>query len=386
MKVLFVDDEPRVLEALERSLRIAGVGWETRFVTSGEAALLELERSPFDVIVTDMRMPGMDGAALLAAVSERAPAVVRIVLSGQAEEGSALRVVRVAHQFLAKPCDAKTLRNVVERAGRVHCTLTDPVLRAMVGGVDRLPTALHVYRQLSDLLAREDASADAVTNVVRQDPAMASKLLQFANSAFFARSREIPDVRSAVIHLGTKTIKNLALGVGVFDAVGQKAPSPLVSIEKMQERAFAIGELAAALSDQSLRDSAFMAGLLCDIGELVLATKAPERLTRAWQAASVQSRSRVECERAEFGASHCEVGAYLLGLWGLPFPVVAAIALHHAPKEGAQTGAGLEALVSVAAGVVMGDEPDGEAITNPVLIKLRERAHQLMRQRESNAT
>jgi len=362
MKVLFVDDEPRVLEALERSLRIGGVSWETRFVTSGVAALAALDQGQFDVIVSDMRMPGMDGAALLAAVAARDPAMVRIVLSGQAEEASALRVVRVAHQFLSKPCDAKTLRQVVERTGTLHRTMTDPNLRAMLGGLDRLPSAMHVYQELSELLTRDEVSTDAVTEVVRQDPAMASKLLQFANSAFFALSRDVPDIRTAVIRLGTKTIKNLALGLGVFDTAGRKPLSPLLSVDQMQRRAFATAKIAGAIADAELSDSAFMAGLVCDVGELVLASNAPERLASAWNDSSQQNVTRVACERAAFGVSHAEVGAYLLSLWGLPFRVIEAVALHHNPQEGAQPGTGLPGLVWIAACVAAGEEPDPLAI------------------------
>jgi len=358
MKVLFVDDEPRVLEALERSLHIGGGGWETRFVNSGEAALAALDDTQFDVIVSDMRMPGMDGAALLAAVAARAPAMVRIVLSGQAEEASALRVVRVAHQFLAKPCDVKTLRQVVERTGALHRTLADPALRAMLGGVDRLPSALHVYQELDRLLAHDQVSTDAVTDVVRQDPAMASKLLQFANSSFFALSREIPDVRSAVIRLGTKTIKNLALALGVFDTVGKKIQPPLFSVEEMQRRSFAIAKMAAALADPALSDAAYIAGLVCDLGELVLASNTPERLASAWNDSTARNVTRTEAERAAFGVTHAEVGAYLLSLWGLPFRVIEAVALHHNPREGAQPGSGLVRVVWVAACVAAGEEPD----------------------------
>jgi len=386
MKVLFVDDEPRVLEALERSLRIGGVAWEARFVTSGELALEALESSSFDVIVSDMRMPRMDGATLLAAVAERDPSMVRIVLSGQAEEASALRVVRVAHQFLSKPCDAKTLRQVVERTGALRRTLTNPSLRATVGSVDRLPSAMHVFQRLSELLAEDEVSTDAVTEVVRQDPAMASKLLQLANSAFFARSREVSDVRAAVLRLGTKTIKNLALVIGVFDSCDPGAGSRLISVEQMQLRSFATAKVAAGIAERGQADSAFMAGLVCDLGELVLASKASEQLAVAWQAAAAQNLPRSHCEREVFGASHAEVGAYLLSLWGLPFAVVEAVALHHQPLDGAQPGIGLPVLVWIASCSVAGEEPDSELVQALGAGELLERARQLARPADALST
>ena len=358
-----MDDEPRVLEALERSLRISGVAWEMSFVTSGEAALAALEADRYDVIVSDMRMPGMDGAQLLTAAFERDPAMARVVLSGQADEAAAFRVVRVAHQFLSKPCDAKTLRQVVERSGMLHRTLADPGLRAMLGGVDRLPPALHVFQQLSDALAHDEVSAEAVAGIVRQDPAMASKLLQFANSAFFARSREVSDIRSAVILLGTKTIKNLALGFGVFDAVGPARGGAGSSVEELQRRAFSTAKIAsAAVAERELAETAFMAGLVCDVGELLLMCKAPDRLSLAWQASAERGVPRVVGEREIFGVSHTQVGAYLLNLWGLPFWVIEAVAEHHAPQPGARARGELPLAVWLASCLAAGEEPAAEQV------------------------
>lgn len=359
MKVLFVDDEPRVLQALRRSLAIANVPWDARFVDGGAAAVAALESEAFDVVVTDMRMPSVDGAVVLNAARDRDPSIVRIVLSGQADEAAALRVVRVAHQFLAKPCDVKLLREVVERTGALHQALADPKLRAMVGSVDRLPSAMRIFQELSELLARDDASVERVSELVQQDPAMASKLLQFVNSAFFAHSREIADVRSAVVRLGMKSVKNLVLGLGVFDTVGRwKLPKGL-SIDEMQLRAFTTARIAGGcMPDRLQADAAYMAGLVCDIGELVLAATLPDQLTQAWNLADADAaKTRLEAEREVFGVSHAEVGACLLGLWGLPFRVVEAVALHHTPEQ-CPTALGVPAVVWLASSIARGEEPD----------------------------
>jgi HD-like signal output (HDOD) protein len=359
VKVLFVDDEPRVLQALRRSLAIANVPWEARFVDGGEAALEALESEPYDVVVTDMRMPRVDGAAVLNAARDRDPSIVRIVLSGQADEAAAFRVVRVAHQFLAKPCDVKLLRQVVERTGALHHALADPKLRAMVGSVDRLPSALRIFQELSELLTRDDASVERVADLVQQDPAMASKLLQFVNSAFFAHSREIADVRSAVIRLGMKAVKNLVLGLGVFDTVGRWKLPKAISIDEMQLRAFATARIAAAsMPDRLQADAAYMAGLVCDIGELALAATLPDQLLQAWSLAGTgETKTRPAAEREVFGVSHAEVGACLLGLWGLPFRVIEAAALHHSPEE-CPSVLGLPTSVWLACTIAAGQEPD----------------------------
>ena len=139
-RVLFVDDEPRILEGLRRMLRVQRQEWEMAFAPGGEAALALMEAAPFDVIVSDMRMPEMDGATLLTKVRDRFPQVVRIVLSGHTELSTTLRVVPVAHQFLAKPCDAGTLRVAIERACHLKGLLSDDSIRRTVGALRDLPS------------------------------------------------------------------------------------------------------------------------------------------------------------------------------------------------------------------------------------------------------
>lgn len=117
IKILFVDDEPMVLQGLQRVLRPLRNEWETAFANSGQEALEKLSQEPFDVIVTDMRMPGMDGGQLLTRVKERYPHMVRIILSGQADKTMVMKSVKPAHQYLAKPCDDATLRASLQRPG-----------------------------------------------------------------------------------------------------------------------------------------------------------------------------------------------------------------------------------------------------------------------------
>jgi HD-like signal output (HDOD) protein len=343
MRVLFVDDEPRVLEAIERTLFQLDTDWEVNFAESGAAALTLLEHTPCDVIVSDMRMPGMDGAALLSHVCEKYPQIVRIVLSGQTDEAAAIRVVRVAHQFLTKPCSSDTLRQVIERTRELRAWLSDERLQAVAGRIDRLPSPPRLFSELSKALDDDTASPDSVANIVREDPAMSSKILQVVNSSFFSSATNISDVRAAVVRLGLKTIRNLALGIGAFDAVGKSAgPS---AVEALQVRALSIATLASRIAQgREDSDAAFMAGLVCDIGELVLAGNSGLEPTGSMAAVGP--------------VTHAEVGAFLLGLWGLPFRIVEAVANHHAPMRNAYHRLGLPQIVWLAACLVEGQEPD----------------------------
>jgi HD-like signal output (HDOD) protein len=343
VKVLFVDDEPRVLEAIERSLFQLDVDWDVSFASGGAAALVELEQGHFDVVVSDMRMPGMDGAALLTQVCEKYPHIARIVLSGQTDEEAAFRVVKVAHQFLAKPCSSETLRQVIDRTRELRNWLGDERLQAAVGRLDRLPATPRLFSELSQALDDESASADTVAAIVRQDPAMSTKVLQVVNSSFFSSGTPVSDVRAAVLRLGMKTIRNLALGIGAFDSVSKLNGRGAIAVEALQKRSLSIAQLASRIAKgREDTDAAFMAGLVCDVGELVLASSPAA-------AGEPQSSDSV---------THAEAGAFLLGLWGLPFRIVEAVANHHAPLRNAHDRLGLPQIVWLAACLVYGDEPD----------------------------
>ena len=344
MKVLFVDDEPHVLEALQRSLFQLDVEWEPSFAGNGAAAIEALEQDAFDVIVSDMRMPGMDGAALLEHTRDKYPQIARIVLSGQTDEIAAIRAARVAHQFLVKPCGAETLRRVIERTLELSAWLNDDALRAQVGKVERLPSTPRLFAELSKLMDDDTATVDSVVRVVRQDPAMSSKLLQVVNSSFFARSSNVSDVRTAVLRLGLKTIRNLALGIGAFDAAGALANSA-ISVEKLQQRSLKIARLASRIATgRDDPDAAFMSGLTCDIGELIVTDPTPAEQTEPTQRA----------------ITHAKVGAFLLGLWGLPFPIVEAVSNHHTPEQNPYDRLGLPQIVWLSSCLVHGVEPDPE--------------------------
>jgi len=349
MRVLFVDDEPRVLEAIERTLFQLDLDWEVSFAEGGSAALQELAQGRFDVIVSDMRMPGMDGAALLGHVCEKYPHIARIVLSGQTDEAAAFRVVQVAHQFLAKPCSSDTLRQVIERTRELRSWLSEERLQATVGRVDRLPSTPRLFNALSKALDDESASSDTVAAIVRQDPAMSSKVLQVVNSSFFSSGSSVSDVRAAVIRLGMKTIRNLALGIGAFDAVGKNSGRSCASVEELQKRSLSIAQLASRIArGRDDADAAFMAGLVCDVGELLLST-GPEP-----EASSSEERAQLQAD----AVTHAEAGAFLLGLWGLPYRIVEAVANHHAPLRNAHDRLGLPQIVWLSACLVQGTEPD----------------------------
>jgi HD-like signal output (HDOD) protein len=333
-RILFVDDEPRVLEQLRQMLESQKDQWDMAFAPSGKAALTLLDASPFEVVVSDLAMPGMDGAALMKIVCERHPAIVRIVLSGPQEMETALRAVPVAHQFLLKPCDPNMLRVAVERATSLSNILSNKLLANLVGSVKDLPVLPRTYMALRRKLAEPDASIREVVNIVEQDVAISAKVLQLVNSAFFGLPREVSSVKTAVGFLGIDTLQNLVLSAGVFSIFDQLEKLPGFSCEELQAHSQLTVKIAGQIpASAHVRGIAVVAGMLHDVGKLVLATRAPEHFRRALKGAETEGRPLHAVETELMGGSHAEVGAYLLGIWGLPSPVVEAVAHHHHPAR-----------------------------------------------------
>jgi len=333
-RVLFVDDEPRILEGLRRMLRSQRNEWEMAFAPGGEAALAIMEAAPFDVVVSDMRMPEMDGATLLTEVRNLYPQVVRIVLSGHAELSAALRVVPVAHQFLAKPCDAGTLRVAVERACHLKGLLSDDSIRRTVGALRDLPSLPRTYEALTEGLADPDASLQNLARIIEQDVGVSAKILQLVNSAFFGIAHSVTNIEHAVVYLGINTIRSLVLSLEIFRVFAPKAPVPGFHLESLHTHARLSAYIAARLPVPShLAEIAMAAGMLHDVGKLVLAWKFPDRFKRLLAQAAEERLPLYKVEEREHGFSHAEIGGYLLGLWGLPYILVEAVALHHGPNR-----------------------------------------------------
>lgn len=348
-RVLFVDDEQRILEGLQRLLRPQRQVWDMVFAVGGAAAIKELESGWFDVVVTDMRMPEIDGAALLHHVKENYPHMVRIVLSGHAELDSVLRVVAVAHQFLTKPCQPDVLKDAVERACELQALLDNPSLRRLVGQIGALPSRPAEYTSMLRILDDPETSLGDIARVVRRDMAMSAKCLQLVNSAFFGLASHIGNVERAVAYLGVNMIKSLMLSAQVFGLFKVDPRLADLCYKVIPSHALHTAAVASRLvGDRQLSDGAFEAGALGDIGVLVLAAVAPDAYVEILAEAAKSDRYVFEVEREHFGCSHAEIGAYLLGVWGLPYTIVDAVARHHVPREVVSGGVDLSGALHIA--------------------------------------
>ena len=340
-RILFVDDEPMVLSALQRSLHSMRKEWEMVFVGGGLEALQLMERDPFDIVVTDMRMPVMSGAHLLECVKLRFPQCLRIVLSGQADREMIIRSVDPTHQYLTKPCDVTDLKARIARAFAVRELLQNPELRGLVSKMEALPSLPSLYVALSNELKKDEASIDTIEQLISEDMAMTAKILQLVNSAFFGLQCRVSSARQAVQLLGLETIRALVLSAHVFD----KFPSDILGdgdLSYWWKHSLAAANYANDIAklervDKHLAEDCFTSALLHDTGKVILASILDSKYRKVLMLVKSAGKGLMDAEVEILGCSHAEIGAFLLGLWGLPENVIEGVAFHHQPSRSFQS-------------------------------------------------
>ena len=335
-RILFVDDEANILQGLRRMLHPMRREWDMTFTEDGQAALEILAQDHFDVVVSDMRMPGMDGAQLLNHVMTQYPQTVRIILSGHSDRDIILGSVGSTHQFLAKPCEAEILKTTVARACTLRDFLADETLKRVVSGMQCLPSLPTLYLEVVEEAEAPNGSLEKIGKIIERDMAMTAKVLQLVNSAFFGLRRQVSSPLQAVSLLGIDTIKALILSAQVFGHFHLQH-TPSFSLHDLWHHSMAIAACTKRIAQSEncqrpLMNAMFMAGLLHDVGKLVLAANLPQQYEEALQRMQTEGLADWQVEQAVLGTSHAEVGAYLLGLWGLPEPIVEALAFHHSPS------------------------------------------------------
>jgi putative nucleotidyltransferase with HDIG domain len=370
IRILFVDDEQHVLDGLLRLFRPQRQVWDMLTANSGAQALDLLAHEQVDVVVSDMRMPVMDGAQLLAQVQQLQPKTVRIILSGQSERERALRRVGPCHYYLTKPCDHQRIREVIERACALRVFLGGPPLDAWKPDDDGLPTLPQIYLGMMAELQSQDPSLVRLSALIEQDIAMASSLLHTVNSLAFGLNRTVASISEAVALAGMECLRAMVLGLHVFSTCGRQPGSGL-DVVNLWHHSVATARLARAMVQaehgaMEVAEAAFTAGLLHDSGQMLLAARDPSAYAAVIRTCTAET-SLSEVETAVCGVRHEQAGAWLLLDWGLPDDVVEAVAWHHDPSR--IPGNTLNALTAVhLADMLLHDVPEAARAVDPGLL------------------
>jgi len=331
--VLFVDDEENVLTGLKRTVRSLRHEIDASFVHSGQQALQFLAENECDVLVTDMRMPGLDGAELLREVASEYPQIIRILLSGQCDLDSFIGSACPAHQLLAKPCEADALKRTIERTIALRSLLNDESIRCIVMQMNTLPSPPTLYLRIEEELQQANSSMQRIGAIIGEDIGMTAKLLQLVNSPFFGFNRNIDSPAQAAALLGSNMVQFIMLHLQTF-AISE--PGLERVMEQISEHCMQVAKLARAITKLEGQSSAsclhaYLGGMMHDLGRLIIAVNMPEDFHAITTQVEYSSHPAWKIEQQQIGATHAEIGAYLLALWGLPEHVVEIVRFHHTP-------------------------------------------------------
>ncbi len=340
MRILFVGDDTVFPADLVDLVRDMGDDWDVQRCADAGAAMAHVSAVDVDVVLVPPSLPDLAPATLLGQIRTLRPATSRMaVIEGSATPPT--RIIGLAHRFLPAPPAPELLLESIGSLEELRELVDNPVLRDRIGRVEQLPSPPQLYLRLMHALEHdEQTSAADIAGLVAGDPAIAAKVLQLCNSAFFSSGRTITDLRAAVTRLGIATLRDLVLASEVF-----AMPAPAgVDRTALQQRALVASRLAKRMLPESSAELGATAALLADIG-LLLPGVRDERQPAA---------------EGEDRPGHTEAGAYLLGLWGLPMPIIEAVAFHRRPSRSSSRSFWVTGATHVAMALASGEEPDHE--------------------------
>ena len=331
-RVLFVDDEPNILGAMRRMIRMHRPSWNILCAQSGESALECLNENPVDVVVSDMMMPGMTGGELLEKIRQRFPGTLRIALSGQVGLPEVLESIRCVHHYISKPCSAETLAEKIETALEAGSFIPDRQLRERVANPASIPVQASIHERLMTELEKPEPSIEVIIDQLKQDISLTATMLSLVSSPFFGLSRKLESISQAFSMLGLEVIRGIL--PSSLLSPQEHAGIPGFSLELLNDHSRRVRSVAGQLAihagaSREVASRSFISGMMHDFGKTILATTCAQKFSEAVDLVEKRPCTLCQAEQDVLGTTHAEVGAYFLALLGLDRKIVHAVRNHH---------------------------------------------------------
>jgi HD-like signal output (HDOD) protein len=340
------------LETLQPSLAALGTAWDCVVTPDAVTALAALAQAPFDAVVANLSPGGIDDAELLRQAAIQYPRTARFALAGVADRETVVNCIGAAHQFISKPWKPSELVSIVERSLALDAWLATDKLRSFVPRLGKLPGLPSTYFEVIKRAESPNSTVESIAEVIARDPALTARLLQMANSPACGLNQKVTSPAEAVSILGLETVKSLVLCLQLY---GRTSPVPgaSFSLDELWDHSFRVAKLSArivlrCINSERMASEAYTAGLLHNIGQIVLATNLAGEYSAVVEVSRAQKWPLQEVELEQMGVTSSQVGAYLLGLWGMPLPLVEAVALHLSPASATMPDFSLLTVVHVA--------------------------------------
>lgn len=348
-KILFVDDEILILKALRRLLE--DTEFSVRTAENGAEALSMLAEENADLIVSDLKMTGMDGYELLRIVREKYPSMIRVVLSGNFDEGMLLKIQHksLARLYLLKPWHNEELLASIRQLFEVEKMLQKRNLLVMINKIGTLPSPSKTYNRFKALV-EQGAGLKEIASVLEEDLSIAAKILQIANTAFYGA--RTGSVKQAITYLGITNISNIVLSANIIDGLNPQTQSGRNAAEIIWKHSDSTNKITMYLHKKifnaQIPDTSAVAGLLHDVGRVVLQNSFVQESRKLFSAMRNEDLYEYFEKSEPLNVTHQEVGGYLLKWWELPYPIVESALFHHDPLNPSVMNRDIVSLVHIA--------------------------------------
>ena len=368
VRLALVDRHSNVLDKIKHSLVAHRPEWSIRCFQEGEHLLTDLENQKYDLVVSDIRLPGLCGGEFLRSIARKAPETVMVVSYDRERQEDVITHVDAWNQFITKPCEPDVLIGVVEESLSLKEKPEGKSPVEVIKNLKRLPTIPAIYLELNRMLDNLDTHPEEIGVLVARDIALTSSLLRIVNSAQIGLRRNVSTPQEAVSFLGVDIVKTLALGAKLFTMCDDQILR-LPYLDNLWDHSMHVSGFARQImkskgGTRKMVDESMVAGLLHDAGKLVMATNDPQKSMEVVRICKERDISLMKAEDAVFGFNHGDVGGVLFRLWGLPQKVVEAVKFHHVPQRSQDKGLSVLAALHLAEMISQPIGGDGRGLRN----------------------
>lgn len=332
-KILFIDDQENILQSLKLSLRGKRTEWDMSFAQSGQEALSMFQQIWPDVVVTDMRMPNMDGGVVLKNIQKLKPDVGKIILSGYSDKETVFKNIQHANEYLSKPCKTSDLVEAINNTLKSNVMIENETIKKIVSEIETIPSSPEAYNNLISLLSKDDTTPEEIGKVISQDIALSTILMRIANCAFFNFPTPAQNITHAVKMMGQQTLLNITKASHLFENIGS-LENPRFSINMLWDHSLRVAQFAKTIAydaglSESLHNDCFMAAMFHDIGKFIIASRMEREFSEIITLVEEEQCPVYSAERQILGTTHADIGAYLLARWGFSHSQISIIRTHH---------------------------------------------------------
>ncbi len=334
LNILVVNDIPSELKIIKKTAKHFDPDWNLLIAESYEQLYEILENEKIEVLISGLEMEKMDGTQLLQRIKENYPSLIRILLTENSNSGNSLTSARLAHQTLIKSSNPKLIKNKIAETIHLRRFVKNEEVLKIVNGLEQLPSLPDLYLRLEEEMSKQNISMRNIGEIIARDITMTAKILQMVNSAFFRIPQKISNPVQAINYLGLEVVKSLVLFAKVFSSYNKNADFSVTELwnHSLKVATYARDYILLETQNQKEADEAYIAGLLHDLGKLVF-LEVPGYLKNVNELIEHENYGWQQAEYELYQTSHAELGAYILGLWGLPDFIVEGVAFHHDPPR-----------------------------------------------------